>query len=78
MSLDLPALVDGLKRNNVGFGGLTIRADFAIKDGKATLAATGQSFPWEGPEPASGATSTRTLRVRDAATPARTRVEPLP
>lgn len=75
MSLDLAALVDGLRRNNVGYGGLTIRADVEVRDGRATLSATGQSFPWEGPEPASGAGSLRVLRVRDAAKPSRTRVE---
>jgi hypothetical protein len=73
MPFDFPALVDGLKRANVGFGGLTVRADFDLKDDRATLVATGQSFPYEGP---AGERAVRLLRVRDAAVPAKTRMEP--
>ena len=73
--IDPAALVDGLKRNNVGYGGLTIQADVEVGDGRVVLSATGQSFALEGAAPESGLRSSRVLRVRDAATPVKTRVE---
>ena len=74
MVFDFPALVDGLKRNNVGFGGLWLQAELELKDGKATFPETGQSLPFEGEGP--GGRAVRQVDVRDAATPSKTRLLP--
>lgn len=74
MRFDFAALVDGLKRNNVGYGGMWLQAELDAKDGTATFAETGQSLPVEGELPAGRAL--RRVDVRDAATPSKTRLQP--
>jgi len=74
MVFDFAALVDGLRRNNVGYGGMLLQAELDVKDGRATFPETGQSFPLEGDDP--GGRSVRRVDVRDAATPSRTRLVP--
>lgn len=49
--LDLPAIADGVIRNNMGFGGLEVRVRGSLADGTATLADTGQQLPVAGGPP---------------------------
>ena len=77
MPLDFAALADGLKRNNVGFGGAEVTAEVESVDDRLRFAATGQTFPRAGPAPDVAGPSRRTLRVLDAKDPSRTRLEVL-
>jgi hypothetical protein len=74
LTFDFAALVDGLKRANVGYGSAALTADVERKDGQVVLRATGQSFRLEGPPPEAGR---RTLRVLDAKDPAKVRLQVL-
>jgi hypothetical protein len=69
VAFDFPALVDGLKRANVGYGSAAVTADVEIKDGKAVLRDTGQALSLEGPADA----GRRTFDVLDAKTAPRLR-----
>ena len=73
--LDFPGLVDGLRRNNVGFGGVEVTADVKDVNGHLRFEATGQSFPRSGPEPGAQVPARRTMRVLDAKDPSKTRLE---
>lgn len=71
VAFDFPALVDGLKRANVGYGAAALTADVDIKEGRAVLR-TGQSLPLEGP----ASPGRRTFDVLDGRTSPRLRARP--
>ena len=73
--LDFAALADGLKRNNVGYGGAEVTAVVEAVDDRVRFPATGQTFLRAGPGPASPGPARRTLRVLDGKEPAKTRLE---
>lgn len=75
LPLDFAALADGLKRNNVGFGGVDVTAELEAVGDRLRFAATGQAFPRAGPAPEAPGPSRRTVRVLDATEPGKTRLE---
>lgn len=48
LPLDLRAIADGVIKNNMGLGGLQVRVRGQLRDGKATLAESGQVVSVEG------------------------------
>ncbi|HYF00845.1 MAG TPA: hypothetical protein VEJ18_18125 [Planctomycetota bacterium] len=75
MTLDFAALADGLKRNNVGYGGADVTAEVEAVDDRLRFTATGQAFPRAGPGPETPGSSRRTVRVLDGKDPSKTRLE---
>lgn len=76
--LDFAALVDGIRRNNVGTAGIKVLATAVVKDGKVLLQPTGQGFALEGPAPAETGAARRWFRVHEWTDPAKTKLEILP
>ncbi len=74
MTLDFKALFDGITRANVGTAAIVVRASGEVKDGRVTLAGTGQAFPLEGSAAAAGPALLE-LKVHAWEDPARTRLE---
>jgi len=72
VAFDFPALTDGLKRANVGYGSAVLTVDVDIKGGQAVLRDTGQALPLEGP----AQPGRRTFDVLDAKTAPRLRARP--
>lgn len=73
VTFDFKGLAEGVKKNNLGLGGITVQAESEFKDGRVILRPTGQSFPFEGAVPGGGA-AWRKFSVLDWADPARTRL----
>jgi len=79
MALDFAALVDGVRRMNVGVAGITLQATARVEDepgGEGRTSSTvvviepgGQRFPLEGPPPPDRSASWRSLRVHGFETP---------
>jgi hypothetical protein len=69
---DFPALVDGLKRANVGYGSAAVTMEVDIQPGQAVVRSTGQALPLEG----SAQPGRRTFDVLDAKTAPRRRARP--
>ena len=63
MDFDFKALHDGLMRNNVGLGGVRIRATVTIENGKVEIKPTGQGYSLRGEPPTETGPSRRWLRV---------------
>ena len=59
VTLDFPALVDGITRANVGTAAIEVETSFDVKDGRVVLRGTGQAFPLQGA--ASGGSRIRVL-----------------
>ena len=55
LSFDFKALADGTRRNNVGTAGIELEATIEVRDGKALIRPTGQTFFLDGPAPAGDA-----------------------
>ena len=77
MTFDFFALADGIKRNNVGTAGISLRVAAEIRDRKVVLRPTGQSFPLEGPVPADAAERVRWFEVIAWEDPAKTALKPV-
>ena len=75
--LDFPGLFDGMKRANVDLMGVTFQATAELRNGKALIQPTGQSFPLEG-GPADAPAARRTFRVLDFKDASKLRLEILP
>ncbi len=73
VTLDFPALVDGITRANVGTAAILLEAAFDAKDGRVILKRTGQSFPLEG-----DASGGHRLRVLGWESPETVRVQAIP
>ncbi len=78
LTLDFAALADGMKRANVGLDSITFQASVEVREGRAVLRPTGQSFPIEGPPPADPGPAWRRMKVLDWGDPAKTRVAFVP
>lgn len=78
MPLDFAALADGMRHNNVGVAGITVEAKVDIKGDSVRFAATGQSFPLQGPSAPEGEFRRLKLRVLHWEDPARTHLEIIP
>jgi hypothetical protein len=76
-SLDFAGIADGVKRNNMGFGGVKVTVDADVENGFVTLKPTGQRFPLAGPPPPTPARGRLTFEVRNAEDPSRTALEPI-
>jgi hypothetical protein len=72
MTLDFPALADGVRRNNVGVAGITLQARARIERDDADAGGApvvviepgGQRLPLAGSAPADASARWRTFRVR--------------
>lgn len=73
MPLDLKLIVDGVVRNNMGFGGLALQVRGSLRDGEAVLAETGQRIRVQG----GPSSSTRPWLVLTATAMDNAIVEPL-
>jgi hypothetical protein len=74
MTLDFPALADGVRRNNVGVSGITVQVRARVErdgdgnsgggDAVVVIEPDGQRLPLEGAAPEDGASRWRTFDVR--------------
>ncbi len=81
VTFDFVTLDEGFEKNNYAIEGIRLRLEVEMGDGRATVPATGQSFPLRGEPPGEpgvpgerGA-ARRWLRVLDWKDPAKTAVE---
>ena len=75
---DFAQLGEGVIKNNMGLGGITIVADVSVADGRVTIEPSGQSFPLHGAAPEDGARARRRVRVVDPLDRQKTALDPEP
>ena len=75
MHFDFTKLLDGLKRNNVGLGGIKLRATVSLAEGTLQIQPTGQSLSLSGKPPAESGKSRQWLKVLEWQDPKKTKLE---
>ena len=75
MHFDFTKLLDGLKRNNVGLGGIKLQTTVSLANGTFQIHPTGQTLPLRGKPPAESGISRRWLNVLDWQHPEKTKLE---
>ena len=76
MPLDFTALADGVVRNNMGVGGISVLARASVEEGRVVLRPTGQAFPLAGPPPSQTGEAIRRMTVVDWSDPRKTALDP--
>jgi len=75
MEFDFAVIGNGVIKNNMGLGGITVSAPVTIVDGTAIFQSTGQKVPFRGPGPTGSVAQLIAMRVIEPLEPDKTALE---